>query len=82
MGLNQLSLTFKVTYTGSYLSITGKKLVAKLKALQSENEELGRQLRQGRVEQYEVEISLQRKMINELKASLEGELTLNWLSFA
>ncbi|CAG8587734.1 9691_t:CDS:2 [Paraglomus brasilianum] len=52
-------------------SITGKKLVAKLKALQSENEELGRQLRQGRVEQYEVEISLQRKMINELKASLE-----------
>ncbi|CAG8593940.1 8662_t:CDS:2, partial [Paraglomus occultum] len=52
-------------------SITGKKLVSKLKALQSENEELGRQLRQGRVEQYEVEISLQRKMINELKASLE-----------
>jgi len=52
-------------------------LIAKLKALQSENEELGRQLRQGRVEQYEVEISLQRKMINELKASLEGEFTLN-----
>ncbi|CAG8483888.1 7282_t:CDS:2 [Scutellospora calospora] len=33
--------------------------------------ELGRQLRQGRVEQYEVEIALQRKMIYELKHSLE-----------
>ncbi|RIB19505.1 hypothetical protein C2G38_1259061 [Gigaspora rosea] len=52
-------------------SITGKKLVAKLRALQEENEELGRQLRQGRVEQYEVEIALQRKMIYELKQGLE-----------
>ncbi|CAG8706727.1 3791_t:CDS:2, partial [Cetraspora pellucida] len=52
-------------------SITGKKLVTKLRALQDENEELGRQLRQGRVEQYEVEIALQRKMIYELKQSLE-----------
>ncbi|CAJ0627174.1 15461_t:CDS:2 [Entrophospora sp. SA101] len=42
-------------------SITGKKLVEKLRTLQNENEELGRQLRQGRVEQYEVEIALQRK---------------------
>ncbi|CAG8500909.1 6783_t:CDS:2 [Ambispora leptoticha] len=52
-------------------SITGKKLVAKLRALQHENEELGRQLRQGRVEQYEVEIAMQRKVIDELKAGLE-----------
>ncbi|CAG8577306.1 5603_t:CDS:2, partial [Racocetra persica] len=52
-------------------SITGKKLVSKLRALQDENEELGRQLRQGRVEQYEVEIALQRKMIYELKQGLE-----------
>ncbi|CAG8471579.1 8881_t:CDS:2, partial [Funneliformis mosseae] len=52
-------------------SITGKKLVAKLLALQNENEELGRQLRQGRVEQYEVEIALQRKVIDELKQGLE-----------
>ncbi|CAI2201590.1 5105_t:CDS:2, partial [Funneliformis geosporum] len=48
-----------------------KKLVAKLLALQNENEELGRQLRQGRVEQYEVEIALQRKVIDELKQGLE-----------
>ncbi|RHZ81405.1 hypothetical protein Glove_120g75 [Diversispora epigaea] len=52
-------------------SITGQKLVAKLKALQEENEELGRQLRQGRVEQYEVEIAMQRKLINELKHGVE-----------
>ncbi|RIA87021.1 hypothetical protein C1645_740414 [Glomus cerebriforme] len=52
-------------------SITGKKLVAKLLALQNENEELGRQLRQGRVEQYEIEIALQRKVIDELKQGLE-----------
>ncbi|CAG8580210.1 5794_t:CDS:2 [Acaulospora morrowiae] len=52
-------------------SITGKKLVTKLKALQDENEELGRQLRQGRVEQYEVEIAMQRKLINELRHGLE-----------
>ncbi|CAG8631497.1 15644_t:CDS:2 [Cetraspora pellucida] len=42
-----------------------------VKTLQDENEELGRQLRQGRVEQYEVEITLQRKMIYELKQGLE-----------
>jgi hypothetical protein len=57
-------------------SATGKKLVAKLRALQQENEELGRQLRQGRVEQYEVEIALQRKMVEELKTALDGTLHL------
>lgn len=65
---------FFFTHIMNY-SITGKKLVAKLLALQNENEELGRQLRQGRVEQYEIEIALQRKVIDELKQGLEGILS-------
>ncbi len=63
-------------------SITGKKLVAKLLALQNENEELGRQLRQGRVEQYEIEIALQRKVIDELKHGLEGTISEFMICFA
>ncbi|CAJ0745655.1 2297_t:CDS:2 [Entrophospora sp. SA101] len=49
-----------------------KKLVEKLRTLQNENEELGRQLRQGCVEQYEVEIALQRKVIEELKIAIKS----------
>ncbi|RUS19963.1 hypothetical protein BC937DRAFT_86653 [Endogone sp. FLAS-F59071] len=59
-----------VTFTPN--SITGKKLIAKCKALRLENEELGRQLRQGRVEQYEVELALQRRLIEELKSGMSG----------
>ncbi|CAJ0627165.1 15453_t:CDS:2 [Entrophospora sp. SA101] len=57
-------------------SITGKKLVEKLRTLQNENEELGRQLRQGRVEQYEVEIALQRKVIEELKIAIKRKQSI------
>ncbi|RUO95297.1 hypothetical protein BC936DRAFT_144607, partial [Jimgerdemannia flammicorona] len=53
-------------------AITGKKLIAKCKALRLENEELGRQLRQGRVEQYEIELALQRRLIEELKGNIGG----------
>ncbi|CAG8565399.1 16178_t:CDS:2 [Acaulospora colombiana] len=62
-------------------SITGKNLVTKLKDLQDENEELGRQLRQGRVEQYEVEIALQRKLINELRHGLEADYENQFIAF-
>ncbi|CAJ0748417.1 10904_t:CDS:2 [Entrophospora sp. SA101] len=53
-----------------------KKLVEKLRTLQNENEELGRQLRQGRVEQYEVEIALQRKVIEELKIAIKRKQSI------
>ncbi|KAL1923906.1 uncharacterized protein VTP21DRAFT_6941 [Calcarisporiella thermophila] len=52
-------------------SMTGKRLVAKCRALQLENEELGRQLQQGRVEQYETEILVQRKLITELRGAMQ-----------
>ncbi|KAJ3040440.1 hypothetical protein HDV00_010876 [Rhizophlyctis rosea] len=52
-------------------SIPGKKLLAKLRALQQENEELGKQLSQGKVEQLQVELSLERQSADELKATLE-----------
>lgn len=57
-------------------SYTGKRLVERLRALQEENEELGRQLHQGRVEQYQVEISLQRRLNSELTAALEDSKKL------
>ncbi|KAJ3047124.1 hypothetical protein HK097_000219 [Rhizophlyctis rosea] len=52
-------------------SIPGKKLLAKLRALQDENEELGRQLCQGKVEQLQVELALQKRAAEGLRASLD-----------
>ncbi|KAJ3289960.1 hypothetical protein HK104_007107 [Borealophlyctis nickersoniae] len=52
-------------------SIPGKKLVAKLRALQQENEELGKQLCQGRVEQLQIELALQKKANERLKDQLK-----------
>ncbi|KXS21360.1 hypothetical protein M427DRAFT_51587 [Gonapodya prolifera JEL478] len=53
-------------------SVVGKRLVAKLKALQVENEELGRLLfSSSRVEQLQTEMGLQKKLMEELKGSVE-----------
>uniref|UniRef100_A0A8C0WSU2 Pre-mRNA-splicing regulator WTAP n=1 Tax=Castor canadensis TaxID=51338 RepID=A0A8C0WSU2_CASCN len=51
------------------LSQTGKKLMAKCRMLIQENQELGRQLSQGRIAQLEAELALQKKYSEELKSS-------------
>ncbi|TRY99601.1 hypothetical protein DNTS_007912 [Danionella cerebrum] len=48
---------------------TGKKLMAKCRMLIQENQELGRQLSQGRIAQLEAELALQKKYSDELKSS-------------
>ncbi|TPX37455.1 hypothetical protein SmJEL517_g00586 [Synchytrium microbalum] len=52
-------------------NLIGRKLIAKCKALQGENEELGRQLAFGRVEQLQVALALEKRANGELKKSLE-----------
>lgn len=54
-------------------SQTGKKLMAKCRMLIQENQELGRQLSQGRIAQLEAELALQKKYSEELKSSQDGE---------
>lgn len=54
-------------------SQTGKKLMAKCRMLIQENQELGRQLSQGRIAQLEAELALQKKYSEELKTSQDGE---------
>ncbi|XP_018585924.1 pre-mRNA-splicing regulator WTAP isoform X2 [Scleropages formosus] len=53
----------------SLKSQTGKKLMAKCRMLIQENQELGRQLSQGRIAQLEAELALQKKYSEELKSS-------------
>lgn len=55
-------------------SVTGKKLMSKCRALIHENQELGKQLSQGRIAQLEAEIALQKKYSMELKG-LQDELS-------
>ncbi|XP_057307594.1 pre-mRNA-splicing regulator WTAP-like [Hydractinia symbiolongicarpus] len=50
-------------------SVTGKKLMAKCRKLILENQELGKQLSQGRIAQLEAELALQKKYSEELKGS-------------
>ena len=59
-----------------FYGVTGKKVMAKCRMLIQENQELGRQLSQGRVAQLEVELALQKKYSDELKEGLQwgGEL--------
>ena len=57
-------------------SVTGKKLMAKCRTLLQENQDLGKQISQGRVAQLEAEISMQKKYCQELKSSSEGKLHL------
>ena len=55
--------------------------MAKCRMLIQENQELGRQLSQGRVAQLEAELALQKKYSEELKTSQDGEfLVLYFLS--
>lgn len=63
-------------------SVTGKKLMAKCRMLIQENQELGRQLSQGRVAQLEAELALQKKYSDELKGSQDGKgnISLRWLA--
>ena len=46
--------------------------MAKCRSLIQENQELGKQISQGRVAQLEAEIALQRKYNQEIKAAQEG----------
>ncbi|XP_065057774.1 pre-mRNA-splicing regulator WTAP-like isoform X2 [Rhopilema esculentum] len=50
-------------------SVTGKKLMAKCRMLIAENQDLGKQLSQGRIAQLEAELALQKKYNEELKCS-------------
>ena len=52
-------------------SATGKKLVAKCKQLITENEELGKQLSEGRVARLEAQLALQKNYAQQLKKSRE-----------
>jgi hypothetical protein len=47
-----------------------------------ENQELGRQLSQGRIAQLEAELALQKKYSEELKSSQDGKvlMPLHWLN--
>jgi len=50
-------------------SVTGKKLMAKCRMLIAENQDLGKQLSQGRIAQLEAELALQKKYNEELTSS-------------
>ncbi|XP_063685467.1 pre-mRNA-splicing regulator WTAP-like isoform X1 [Bolinopsis microptera] len=52
-------------------SVTGKKLMGKCRMLIDENEELGRQLSQGRVAQLQAELSLQKSANEEMQKNLD-----------
>jgi len=56
-----------------YSSATGKRLMTKCRMLLQENQELGKQLSQGKIAQLEAEIALQKKYSQELKTSQDGE---------
>ena len=47
--------------------------MAKCRMLIQENQELGRQISQGRIAQLEAELALQKKYSEELKSSQDGE---------
>ena len=53
--------------------MTGKKLMGKCRMLIQENQELGKQLSQGRIAQLEAELALQKKYSDELKESQDGK---------
>ncbi|KAK7132957.1 hypothetical protein R3I94_014996 [Phoxinus phoxinus] len=65
---NELS-AWKFTPDRCDIRQTGKKLMAKCRMLIQENQELGRQLSQGRIAQLEAELALQKKYSEELKSS-------------
>uniref|UniRef100_A0A8D2AF58 Pre-mRNA-splicing regulator WTAP n=1 Tax=Sciurus vulgaris TaxID=55149 RepID=A0A8D2AF58_SCIVU len=63
----QNELSFSLNHSNQFQ--TGKKLMAKCRMLIQENQELGRQLSQGRIAQLEAELALQKKYSEELKSS-------------
>ena len=75
--LDTISCLFPHTNTHTLpVSVTGKKLMAKCRNLLQENQELGKQISQGRVAQLEAEISLQKKYTQEVKSALDGMVPL------
>ena len=58
-------------------SQNGKKLISRCRTLIAENQELGRQLSQGKSAQLEAELALQKKYSDELKVSQDGKSYLN-----
>ena len=56
-----------------FSSVTGKKLMSKCRSLLQENQDLGKQISQGRVAQLEAETSLHKKHCQELKETYEGK---------
>ena len=60
-------------------SVTGKKLMAKCRTVIQENQELGKQISQGRVAQLEAEIALQMKRYEEIKTSQDGKFLILFL---
>ncbi len=69
-------MTLPWVYLSSFVlpcfSVTGKKLMAKCRSLLQENQDLGKQISQGRVAQLEAEIALQKKYNQEIKETQEG----------
>ena len=57
-------------------SVTGKKLMAKCRGLLQENQELGKQISQGKVTQLEAEITQHKTFNREIKHAQEGLLLL------
>lgn len=57
-------------------SVTGKKLMSKCRSLLQENQDLGKQISQGRIAQLEAEISVQKSHCKELKSFNEGRRAL------
>ena len=55
--------------------------MAKCRSLIQENQELGKQISQGRVAQLEAEIALQRKFNQEIKAAQDGRYRGNHVTF-
>lgn len=55
--------------------------MAKCRMLIQENQELGRQLSQGRIAQLEAELALQKKYSEELKSSQDGEILRGFSMF-
>lgn len=52
------------------LSIVGKKLLAKCRVLQEENDELGRQISEGTLNTHKIELNLLKELVTELKRNL------------
>lgn len=59
-------------YVYVYVSVTGKKLMSKCRNLLQENQDLGKQISQGRVVELESEVELHKKYCDELKNFNEG----------